>query len=71
MPAPRAARAASRLSGESLIGSTLVVGGDGRYGVVEATDKIIKMAAANKVMMLLIDLRKNRQNNLTHVVQKK
>ena len=35
--------------GESMIGSTLVVGGDGRYGVVEATDKIIKMAAANKV----------------------
>ena len=40
-----------------MIGSTLVVGGDGRYGVVEATDKIIKMAAANKVMML-IDLKK-------------
>ena len=45
--------------GESMIGSTLVVGGDGRYGVVEATDKIIEMAAANKVMMLLIDLKKN------------
>ena len=37
--------------GESMIGSTLVVGGDGRYGVVEATDKIIKMAAANKVIL--------------------
>ena len=34
-----------------MIGSTLVVGGDGRYGVVEATDKIIKMAAANKVFL--------------------
>ena len=34
-----------------MIGSTLVVGGDGRYGVVEATDKIIKMAAANKVIL--------------------
>ena len=35
--------------GNSLVGSTLVVGGDGRYGVSEAVDKIIKMAAANKV----------------------
>jgi len=40
--------------GESMIGSTLVVGGDGRYGVVEATDKIIKMAAANKVSKLIV-----------------
>merc|ERR1719461_1446173 len=37
-----------------MIGSTLVVGGDGRYGVVEATDKIIKMAAANKVSKLIV-----------------
>ena len=35
-----------------LKGSTLVVGGDGRYGVTLATDKIIKMAAANEVMIL-------------------
>ena len=36
--------------GGSLPGSTLVVGGDGRYGVPHAVDKIIKMAAANKVL---------------------
>ena len=35
--------------GKDLKGSTLVVGGDGRYGVTLATDKIIKMAAANEV----------------------
>ncbi len=35
--------------GNDLPGSTLVVGGDGRYGVTLAVDKIIKMAAANKV----------------------
>ena len=35
--------------GKDLKGSTLVVGGDGRYGVTQATDKIIKMAAANEV----------------------
>ena len=35
--------------GPSLAGSTLVVGGDGRYGVDQAVDLIIKMAAANKV----------------------
>ena len=35
--------------GNDLKGSTLVVGGDGRYGVDQATDKIIKMAAANDV----------------------
>merc|ERR1712241_98170 len=40
--------------GDSLIGSTLVVGGDGRYGVVQATDKIIKMAAANEVAKLVV-----------------
>ena len=30
--------------GKDLKGSTLVVGGDGRYGVTEAVDKIIKMS---------------------------
>ena len=40
--------------GSSLAGSTLVVGGDGRYGVPLATDKIIKMAAANKVRLYII-----------------
>lgn len=33
----------------SLIGSTLVVGGDGRYLVKEVVDKIIKISAANGV----------------------
>ena len=32
-----------------LKGSTLVVGGDGRFGVYEAAEKIIQMAAANQV----------------------
>ena len=36
--------------GDRLQGSTLVVGGDGRYGTVEAVVKIVKMAAANKVI---------------------
>ena len=35
--------------GKDLKGSTLVVGGDGRYGVTQAVDKIIKMSAANEV----------------------
>jgi len=34
---------------DKLAGSTLVVGGDGRYYGKEATEKIIKMCAANKV----------------------
>ena len=40
--------------GDRLHGSTLVVGGDGRYGTVETVVKIIKMAAANKVGIILI-----------------
>ncbi|XP_041359453.1 phosphoglucomutase-1-like [Gigantopelta aegis] len=40
--------------GASLKGSTLVVGGDGRYFGKEATDLIIKMCAANGVSKLLI-----------------
>jgi len=35
--------------GEKARGSTLVVGGDGRFFVKEATVKIIQMCAANKV----------------------
>ena len=35
--------------GDKLAGSTLVVGGDGRYYGKEATEKIIQMCAANKV----------------------
>ena len=35
--------------GSSLEGSVLVVGGDGRFYMSEATNIIIKMAAANKV----------------------
>ena len=35
--------------GEKLHGSTLVVGGDGRYYVKEACEKIISMCAANGV----------------------
>lgn len=36
-------------TGSSLLGSTLVVGGDGRYYGREAVQKIIKIAAANGV----------------------
>ena len=36
--------------GNSLEGCTLVVGGDGRFGVPQAVDLIIKMSAANKVI---------------------
>lgn len=35
--------------GDKLRGSTLVVGGDGRYFVSEACEKIISMCAANGV----------------------
>lgn len=35
--------------GEQLVGSTLVVGGDGRYYGKEAVGKIIRIAAANGV----------------------
>ena len=35
--------------GSGLEGCTLVVGGDGRFGVTHAVDLIIKIAAANKV----------------------
>lgn len=39
---------------ESLAGSTIVVGGDGRYLVKEVVDKIIKISAANGVARLLV-----------------
>lgn len=37
---------------DSLVGCTLVVGGDGRYLVKEVVDKIIKISAANGVSTL-------------------
>lgn len=40
--------------GDRLKGSTLVVGGDGRYGMKLAVSNIIKIAAANKVARLVI-----------------
>ncbi|CAG4994689.1 unnamed protein product [Parnassius apollo] len=39
---------------DSIAGSTLVVGGDGRYLVKEVVDKIIKICAANGVAKLLV-----------------
>ncbi|XP_045500341.1 phosphoglucomutase [Colias croceus] len=39
---------------DSIVGSTLVVGGDGRYLVKEVVDKIIKIAAGNGVAKLLV-----------------
>ncbi|XP_058805426.1 phosphoglucomutase [Phymastichus coffea] len=41
-------------TGSSLVGSTLVVGGDGRYYGKEAVQKIIKIAAANGVAKLIV-----------------
>lgn len=40
--------------GDELVGSTLVVGGDGRYFMETAVDIIIKMAAANGVSKLIV-----------------
>lgn len=41
-------------NGESIVGSTLVVGGDGRYFCKEATELIVRMCGANKVARLLV-----------------
>jgi len=40
--------------GPALEGSTLVVGGDGRFFMTDATDIIIKMAAGNRVSKLIV-----------------
>ena len=40
--------------GDDLKGATLVVGGDGRYGVKEAVQKIIQMSAANGVSNFIL-----------------
>ena len=42
--------------GDKLKGSTLVVGGDGRYGMKLAVSNIIKMSAANLVCHSLISV---------------
>jgi len=39
---------------DKLAGSTLVVGGDGRYYCKEATEKIIQICAANKVYFVAV-----------------
>ncbi|XP_044730309.1 phosphoglucomutase-like [Chrysoperla carnea] len=41
-------------NGEAIVGSTLVVGGDGRYFLEEAVAIIAKIAAANKVSKLIV-----------------
>ena len=38
---------------EDLKGSTLVVGGDGRYGNIEAIEKIVQICIAHKVLSLI------------------
>ena len=48
--------------GSTLEGCTLVVGGDGRFGTIEAVDLIIKMAAANKVNYKILQNYKTVQN---------
>lgn len=41
-------------NGASIVGSTLVVGGDGRYYCKEATELIVRICAANGVSRLLV-----------------
>ena len=41
------------LQKDNLAGSTLIVGGDGRYFMDEAVRAIVKLAAGNKVALLL------------------
>ena len=38
---------------EDLKGSTLVVGGDGRYGNIEAIEKIVQICIAHKVQKVI------------------
>ena len=45
--------------GDKLTGSTFVVGGDGRYHGRDATEKIIRMCAANKVIAHIQCVSKN------------
>ena len=42
------------LSLEDLKGSTLVVGGDGRYGNTEAIEKIVQICIAHKVQKVIV-----------------
>ena len=39
---------------EDLKGSTLVVGGDGRYGNTEAIEKIVQICIAHKVQKVIV-----------------
>jgi phosphoglucomutase len=39
---------------EKVVGSTLVVGGDGRYFMKDVADKIVKIAAANRVKIIIM-----------------
>lgn len=41
----------------SVVGSTLVVGGDGRFYSAEVVDLIVKIAAANGVTTILINFK--------------
>ena len=47
--------------GGDLEGATLVVGGDGRYGVKDVASKIIQIAAANKVKIIRIHGEKRKK----------
>ena len=39
---------------EDLKGSTIVVGGDGRYGNIEAIEKIVQICVAHKVQKVIV-----------------
>ena len=43
--------------GDKLKGSTLVVGGDGRFFLKQAVEIIIRLAAANGVILLILNVR--------------
>ena len=51
---------------EDLKGSTLVVGGDGRYGNIEAIEKIIQICIAHKVQRIIYIY----YTNLSHIFKK-
>ena len=44
----------SAVGAEEVAGSTVVVGGDGRYFLSEAIEKIVQIAAGNRVRKVII-----------------
>ena len=42
------------MGADDVAGSTIVVGGDGRYFLAEAIEKIVQIAAGNRVRKVII-----------------